>query len=1784
MRQTVPLNLLLKVKARIEMMMTAETLREMETEMAREMETETMEEIETKMKEAMGREIPIGMIEDTIRIANNLMDQKLKGYAVRNAKNKRSPQVVSAAKLPILNPNEFDLWKMRIKQYFLMTDYSLWERLARNNKLKARGTLLMALPDKHQLKFNIHKDAKALMEAIEKRFGGNKETKKRNKPDLEEQSLDDLFNSLKIYEAKVKSSSSTSTSTQNIAFVSSSNTDSTNEPVSAAASVSAVSAKILVSALPNVDTLRFDMSKVECYNCHMKGHFARECRTPKDTRRNGAAEPQRRNVPIETSTLNALVSQCDGVGSYDWNFQAEEEPTNYALMAFTSSSSSSSDNELRDNALVVLRQNLKKAEQERDDLKLKLENLPPSRIYDRYQSGDGYHAVPPPHTGTFMPPKPNLVFYNAPNVNEAVYTAFNVELSPTKPDNDLSHTHRPLAPIIEDWVSDSKDDYETKIPKNVSIVNKSKLVPITAARPVTAAVSKPLMTRPRQAKTIVTTPQSPPKRHINRSPSPKAGTFPPKVIAAKGNPQHALKNKRVIDSECLRHMTGNMSYLFDFEEINGGYVAFGGNPKGGKFDGKVDEEFLVGYFVSSKAFRVLNSRTQIVQETLHINFLENKPNVASSGPAWLFDVDTLTKTMNNQPVTAYNQSNPSAGVQEQFDAKKNTDGNAAFEGKKPKFEGRKPHSKVHVSPKFEEFFNNSINENNAAGTLAPAVGQLSTNSTNTFSVVGPSNVAVNLTHGKSSYVDSSQLPDDPNMPEFEDITYSDDEENVGAEADFINLETSITVSPIPTTRVHKDHHEEGIDYEEVFTPVARIEAIRLFLAYASFMGFMVYQIDVKSANLYGTIKKEVYVCQPPGFEDPNYPNKVYKVVKALYGLHQAPRACQDKYVTEILRKFGLTDGKSASTPIDTEKPLLKDPDGGDYPKDSPFNLVAYSDSDYAGASLDRKSTTRGCELVGCRLISWQCKKQTVVATSSTQAEYVAAANASEGFNQIIDFLNASLIKYALIVNPNIYVSCIKQFWTFVSVKKGNDVTRLQALVDKKNVIITEATIRDALRLDDAEGIDCLPNEEIFAKLSRMGYEKPSTKLTFYKAFFSPQWKFLIHTILQCMSAKRTSLNEFSLSMASAVICLSTVNVDDVPADGVADEGAVSVNVDNIPDAIDEPSIPSPTPPTQTPPPSQDIPSTSQVQPMPPPSLIGQPPSPQQQPQPSQDAQISMDLLHNLLDTCTTLTRRVKNLEQDKIAQALEITKVDISDDTVMDDVSKQGRIIADMDADVDVTLKDVANIEKEVTTDAKIKKSTDVQGRQAESQAQIYQIDLEHADKVLSMQDDKVEPAELQKVMAVVITSKLITEVGVVIRDPEETATPSTIIHTEPKSKDRGKGIMVHKPKPLKKKTQIEQDEAYARELEAELNKNTDWDEMIDQVKRKEKEDNVVIRYQALKRKPQTEAQAKKNIMIYLRNMEEEDNKALKRLSESQEDKADKKKKLDEEVEELRKHLQIVSNNDDDVYTEATPLALKESKKCSWSSKRQKLETVRVLWCADYNIHYNTVDLAGREEISTYKELKGLHCVQQPTYKGHNVGGQSVARAYKTGNNEKRGYARPLPFSNKCKLHHEGKCIVRCSNCKKVWHMARDYKATVVTTTRGALEPNQKVVTCYECRRKGERKKSKLRIILCTKTQKYIKKGCQTFLAQVTKKEIEDKSADKRFEDVPIVWDFPKVFPEDLPRLPPTQKVEFQIDLVPGAVSVARALYRLAPSELQELSTQLQELSDKGLIRPSSSP
>nr|GEX93930.1 ribonuclease H-like domain-containing protein [Tanacetum cinerariifolium] len=894
-------------------------------------------------------------------------------------------QVVAAAKLPILNPNEFDLWKMRIEQFFLMTDYALWEvilngdsptptrvvdgvvqavaattaeqKLAKKNELKVSETLLMALPDKHQLNFNIHKDVKSLMEAIEKRFDGNKETKKVQKTLLKQQYENFISVVPSVFAASTKPPVSALPNVDNLSdaviysFFASQSTspqlDNDDLKQIDANDLKEMDLKWHMAMLTmrakrflqrtgrnlganGTTYIWFDMSKVECYNFHRRGYFARECRSPRDTRNK---DTQRRSVPVETSTSNALVSQCDGVSSYDWSFQADKEPTNYALMAFTSSSSSSFDNEvaphfkacskayatlqlhydkltvdfrkpqfdvlsyksglesvearlvvyqhnenvfeedikllkldvmLRDNALVKLRKNFKKAEKERDDSESDV-SVPTSLVHDRYKSGKGYHVVPPPYTGTFMPPKPGLVFHDALTASETILNVFNVEPSTPKPSKDLSQLNRPSAPIIEDWVSDSKD--------------KSEDGPI------------PTQKAPR-------------------------------------NLQHTLKDKGVIDSGCSIHMTGNISYLSDFEEINKGYVAFDGNPKGdnecvvlssdfmmpdenhvllrvprennmynvdlknivplgdltstkdetstilktfitgienqinhnvkiiridnttefknhdlnqfcgmkgikrefsvartpqqngvaerknrtlieasrtmlsdlllpipfwteavnivcyvqnmvlvtkphnktpyelllgrtpsirfirpfgypvtilntldplGEFDRKADEGFLVGYSVSSKAFRVFNSRTIIVQETLHINFLENQPDVAGNRPTWLFDIDTLIQSMNYQPVNT--------DVDVAFDVKENEPKVyvSPSSSDKPKKHDEKAKREAKgkslvdlstgirdLSDEFEEFSVNSTNRVNAVSAPVTTVRPNSTNSTNSF--------------------------------------------------------------------------------------------------------------------------------------------------------------------------------------------------------------------------------------------------------------------------------------------------------------------------------------------------------------------------------------------------------------------------------------------------------------------------------------------------------------------------------------------------------------------------------------------------------------------------------------------------------------------------------------------------------------------------------------------------------------------------------------------------------------------------------------------------------------------------------------------------------------------------------------------------------------------------------------------------------------------------------------------------------------------------------------------
>ncbi|GJR89414.1 retrovirus-related pol polyprotein from transposon TNT 1-94 [Tanacetum coccineum] len=341
----------------------------------------------------------------------------------------------------------------------------------------------------------------------------------------------------------------------------------------------------------------------------------------------------------------------------------------------------------------------------------------------------------------------------------------------------------------------------------------------------------------------------------------------------------------------------------------------------GKFDGKSDEEFFVRYSLNSKAFRVHNNRTRKVEENLHIRFLDDKPIIAGNGPKWMFDMIDAGKK-DDEGV------NKESGIDDQ-DLNINT-----------------------VSP--------TVTTAPLEATHADFFGDETevdmSNITTTYLVSSTPNTRIHKDHSLDHVIGDVQSGvQTRRMTKTTNKQGRAQKGNLSIKRSKLDRSYARRASAVQVTT--------GLDLGG-FTTWQKshwIEAIRLFLAYASFKDFVVYQMDVKSAFLYGKIEEEVYVCQPLGFEDPEFPDRVYKVEKALYGLHQAPRAWSKP-------KLGLW-----------------------YPKDSPFDLEAYIDSDYASASLDRKSTTGGCQFLRSRLISWQCKKQTIVSNSTTEVEYVAVA-------------------------------------------------------------------------------------------------------------------------------------------------------------------------------------------------------------------------------------------------------------------------------------------------------------------------------------------------------------------------------------------------------------------------------------------------------------------------------------------------------------------------------------------------------------------------------------------------------------------------------------------------------------------------------------------------------------------------------------------------------------------------------------------------------------------------
>nr|GEX68877.1 hypothetical protein [Tanacetum cinerariifolium] len=865
---------------------------------------------------------------------------------------------------------------------------SVEDKAQRRLEVKAKSTLMMGILNEHQLKFNSIKDAKQLMKAIEKRFCGNAATKKthrnllkqqyenftasnsemldqtfdrlqilvsqlellgekisqedlnqkllrslslewnthdvvwRNKSDLDTMSMDDLYENLKVLEPEVKGMSSSNSSTQNMAFVSSSNDNSTNGAVNNAQVVN--TANGVFTASTQVNTANIDnLSDAIIYA------FLASQPTPR-AQDNRNRESTRRNAPVKTTNSSALVS-CDGLGGYDWSDQVKDGP-NYVLMAHSTSSFDSES----------------------------LNKLIDSHFVDNCKKGLGYNAVPPLHTGLFMPPKPDLSYIGLEEfTSEPAVETLNAKTSEDVPKvvkNDNG------ALIIEDWKSDDEDKSvpQPKIKKKTvkpSVAKNSVLFTDTEYVVLSPGFKLPdenhvLLRVPRKnnmysvdLKNII------PKGCLiclfakatsdeSRLWHRRLGHLNFKTInkLVKGNIVRELnekmycivvtddyssvartpqqnrvaerRNRTLIEAVRIMIADSKLPTTFWVEAVNTAcyvqnrvlvtkphnktsYELLHGRtpalsfmrPFGcpvtilntidhlGKFDGKADEGFFVGYSLNSKAFRVFNSKTRIVKETLHIRFSENNPN----------NVDDGFKPSNNV--------------------------------------GKKVNEVLRQENKCkDQEEKDSVNNINRVNVVSSTVNAVS----NEVDTVGRKL--------------SIELPDDQNMPKLEDISiFEDSNKDVfGAEADLNNLESTFQVSHIPVTRIYKDHpfeqvigdlhsapqtrriaigskwvfknkldergiairkkarlvahghtQKEGIDYNEVFSPVARIEAIRLFVAYASFKDFVVYQMDVKNAFLYEKIEEEVYVCQPPGFEDPDFPDKVYKVEKALYGLRQA---------------------------------------------------------------------------------------------------------------------------------------------------------------------------------------------------------------------------------------------------------------------------------------------------------------------------------------------------------------------------------------------------------------------------------------------------------------------------------------------------------------------------------------------------------------------------------------------------------------------------------------------------------------------------------------------------------------------------------------------------------------------------------------------------------------------------------------------------------------------------------------------------------------------------------
>ncbi|GJS80129.1 putative ribonuclease H-like domain-containing protein [Tanacetum coccineum] len=880
-------------------------------------------------------------------------------------------------------------------------------------------------------------------------------------------------------------------------------------------------------------------------------------------------------------------------------------------------------------------------------------------------------------------------------------------------------------------------------------------------------------------------------------------------------------------------MTGNMSYLTDLEEIDGGYVAFGVPRKNNMYSvdlkNIVPKRGLTCLFAKATSdesklwhrrlghinFKTMNKlvRGNLVRGLPSKLFKENQTSVAcqngkqhrassrtpqQNGVAkrknrTLIEAARTMLVDSKLPTTFWAEAvNTAYYVQNRFDGTKACDdaGKARMETipnkdyillplwtADPPFSQslREPRKEGGDSSNDQEKEDDNVNNTNNVNIASDGNN---TNNVNVVSLtVNTAGIEVNTVSNNTSI----ELPNDPNMPELEYIMYSGDYEDVGVEADMNNLDAFMLVSPIQTTRIHKDHPVEQIIGDLNSTPQTRRMTKNL-----KEHGLW----DATSAFLYVRLKWKSYVFVTTRIEDPYFPDKVYKVEKVLYGLHQAPRAWYETLSTYLLNNR-FQRGKINKTLFiqNTKSVPVQD-------------NQAYTDSDYAGASLDRKSTTGGCQFLGSKIISWQCKKQTVVANSATKAEYVAASiNAARHNLLLLLKVNAARHNLLLLLKVNaarhnllllLKVNAARHKLTTAAttkVKIVNEEVQLQALVDGKKIIVTKASVRHDLQLNDEEGTDCLPNATIFEELTRMG-------------------------------AKTTAWNEFSSTMASAITCLATNQKFNFSKYIFK---SMVKNLDNAGKFLMYPRRPK-RKDTEVPQSSGPIDNVA-------------------------DKAVNEEMDDNLVRAATTassLEAEVLDLENTKTAQAQEITSLKLrvkklekkgGSRTHKLKILYKGRKINDIDKDAEITLvhKTQGRYGDEEMFDTYVLDGDEVL---AEPEVPVKYVNL------------SVDEVTLAQALAVLKSAK-VQEKANVVKEPSEsiTTTPTlttttaattiTVVSTRPKAKglDKGKGKMEEPEKPIKKKELIRLDEEIASKLQAEFDEEV---RLAREKAKKEEEANIV--------------------------------------------------------------------------------------------------------------------------------------------------------------------------------------------------------------------------------------------------------------------------------------------------------------------------------------------------------